>query len=154
MGELDSPMFLVTCRPPGAAPAGCLVGFATQCSIDPERFLACISVANRTYAAAARASVLGVHLVPRAAMALAALFGGETGDEIDKFERCSWRTGPGGAPILDDCPNWFVGRIRDRLELGDHVGFVLDVVAAAHRPGHVALGLQRAADAIDPGHSA
>ena len=40
--ELDYPMFVVTTAA-GGAPAGCLVGFATQCSIDPPRFLVCLS---------------------------------------------------------------------------------------------------------------
>lgn len=154
MAELDGPMFAVTCRGSDGQPAGCLVGFASQCSIDPPRFCACISRANQTYAAAVDASVLAVHLVPREAVALARLFGGETGDEVDKFARCAWRSGPHGAPILDDCPNWFVGRIDDRVALGDHVGFLLDPVAAGHRPGHVALGQRRAAAEIDPGHPA
>ena len=37
---LDYPMFIVTVAPDGGR-AGCLVGFATQCSIDPVRFLVC-----------------------------------------------------------------------------------------------------------------
>jgi flavin reductase (DIM6/NTAB) family NADH-FMN oxidoreductase RutF len=153
MGELDPPMFVVTCHPPGGRPAGCLIGFATQCSIDPQRFLAAISRANHTCPAAARSTALAVHLVPADAGGLAELFGGETGDEVDKFDRWRWRPGPAGAPILDGCPNWFVGRVRDRLDLGDHVGFLLDPLATAHRSGHEEMGLQRAAG-IDPGHPA
>lgn len=39
MGQLDQPMYVVTVR--GAdGPAGCLVGFASQVSIDPPLFLA------------------------------------------------------------------------------------------------------------------
>jgi flavin reductase (DIM6/NTAB) family NADH-FMN oxidoreductase RutF len=154
MGELDSPMFLVTCHPPGRDPAGCLVGFASQCSIDPPRFLACISRANQTADAARASTVLAVHLLPRSAEPLAGLFGGQTGDETDKFSRCAWHPGPKGAPILDECPNWFVGNVCDRLDLGDHVGLVLEPVAAAHRPDHDALGLIRAAETIEPGHPA
>jgi flavin reductase (DIM6/NTAB) family NADH-FMN oxidoreductase RutF len=153
MGELDAPVFLVTCRPAGGEPAGCLVGFASQCSIDPPRFLACLSRANRTCAVADHADALAVHLVPPEAEALARLFGGETGDEVDKFARCAWRSGPAGAPILEDLPNWFVGRIGDRLDLGDHVGFLLVPIAACHRAGHRELGLQAAAR-IEPGHPA
>jgi flavin reductase (DIM6/NTAB) family NADH-FMN oxidoreductase RutF len=154
MAELDGPMFAVTCRTPTGAPAGCLVGFAVQASIEPLRFLACISTANHTYPAAAAADALAVHLVPRSAVALARLLGGETGDEIDKFSRCAWQPGPLDLPILDDCPNWFVGLVHRRLELGDHVGFLLDPIAAAHQPGHVALGQRWASAAIEPGHPA
>ena len=37
-GDLEYPMFIVTARA-GDEPLGCLVGFATQMSIDPPRFL-------------------------------------------------------------------------------------------------------------------
>src|SRR5688572_5063739 len=37
---LDGPMFVVTAaHPESGARAGCLVGFATQCSIDPDLFV-------------------------------------------------------------------------------------------------------------------
>ena len=42
VGDLDYPMFIVTvCA--GGERAGCLIGFATQASIDPSRFLVCLS---------------------------------------------------------------------------------------------------------------
>jgi flavin reductase (DIM6/NTAB) family NADH-FMN oxidoreductase RutF len=42
LGELDYPMFIVTVAA-GGERNGCLIGFATQSSIDPPRFLAVIS---------------------------------------------------------------------------------------------------------------
>ena len=84
-------------RPTGSERSGCLIGFATQCSVDPPRFLVCLSRHNHTCARRRRApSVLVVHLVPSDAKDLAELFGEETGDEVDKFERVDWREGPGG----------------------------------------------------------
>lgn len=47
--------------------------------------------------------MLVVHLVPREAEDLANLFGEQTGDETDKFERCDWSPGPEGTPILSEC---------------------------------------------------
>jgi flavin reductase (DIM6/NTAB) family NADH-FMN oxidoreductase RutF len=133
MGELDYPMFIVTVAHEGEL-AGCLVGFATQCSIDPPRFLVCLSKANRTYRVARGADLVAVHFVPADAEPLVELFGGETGDEVDKFARCRWRAGPAGVPLLDACANRFVGSVRERVDGGDHVGFVLEPVAAEH--GH------------------
>jgi flavin reductase (DIM6/NTAB) family NADH-FMN oxidoreductase RutF len=130
VGEIDYPMYIVTAAASGER-SGCLVGFSTQCSIDPVRFLVCLSDKNRTYRVAQNAEVLAVHLVPADAQDLAALFGSETGDEIDKFDRCAWHEGPVGVPILDDCPNWFVGRILERVPAGDHVALLLDPIDAA-----------------------
>jgi flavin reductase (DIM6/NTAB) family NADH-FMN oxidoreductase RutF len=117
VSELDYPMFIVTVAAAGER-AGCLVGFATQCSIDPPRFLVCLSDKNMTYRVAQGADAMIVHLVPRGAEGLAELFGSQTGDAIDKFERCRWRTGPRGIPVLEDCGNWFAGRVLDRMDAG------------------------------------
>jgi flavin reductase (DIM6/NTAB) family NADH-FMN oxidoreductase RutF len=148
----DYPLYIVTVAA-GGERSGCLVGFATQCSIDPLRFLVCLSDKNHTFRVARQADVLGVHLVPEGAAALAELFGSQTGDEVDKFERCSWRTGPGGAPILDDCGNWFAGRILERIPAGDHWAFLLDPVQDADDPGERAF-MFRDAQWIEPGHEA
>jgi flavin reductase (DIM6/NTAB) family NADH-FMN oxidoreductase RutF len=152
MGSLDERVFIVTARH-GETRAGCLVGFGTQVSIDPQRFLACLSDKNHTYRVAARgADRLAVHLVPPGRRELAELFGGRTGDEVDKFARCAWSEGPGGVPLLDDCPDRFVGNVLGHRPLGDHVGFLLAPVVAQYR-GAGSLRLDQALD-IDPGHEA
>jgi len=152
VSALDYPMFIVTVAA-GGERAGCLVGFTTQCSIDPPRFLVCLSRANRTYRVARDAESMVVHLVPREAADLAGLFGGETGDEVDKFEHCAWRPGPGGAPLLEECPNWFAGRILTRIPAGDHDAFLLDPYAAHGESGDRPFEFHRA-KRIDPGHPA
>lgn len=153
MAELDYPMLLVTTRV-GGEPAGCLVGFSSQCSIDPPRFLVALSDKNRTYRAARRATALVVHVPPPGAAELAELFGGETGDEVDKFARCRWHPGPEDLPILTDCPRWFAGRILEQQPFGDHVGFVLQPFAVAAEPGTGGfLSFQQIKD-MEPGHEA
>ncbi len=129
VGQLDYSMFIVTASA-GGERAGCLVGFATQSSIDPPRFLACISRRNRTHEVAAHAAVLAVHFVPADAAELVELFGSHSGHEVDKFAQADWRPGPEAAAILDACPNWFVGRVVERRGLGDHTGYLLEPVAA------------------------
>ncbi len=150
--QLDYAMFIVTVAS-STDRAGCLVGFATQCSIDPPRFLVCLSEQNRTFRVAREAEVVVVHLVPRDAGALADLFGGRTGDEIDKFACCDWSPGPGGAPLLHECPNWFAGRILARVPVGDHRALLLDPFQAASDPAQLPFTFHRARR-IDPGHPA
>lgn len=152
VGELDYPMFIITVAS-ATDRAGCLVGFATQCSVDPPRFLLCLSENNKTFRVAREAEVLVVHLVPSEAAGLADLFGGHTGDEIDKFGRCDWSPGPGGAPVLRDCPNWFAGRILERLPTGDHWALLLDPFHAASDPSEKPFTFHRARR-IEPGHPA
>lgn len=152
LDELDYPLFIVTVSR-GDERAGCLVGFATQCSLDPVRFLVCLSKSNRTFRVAEGADHLGVHLVPRSALGLARVFGGTTGDDVDKFEQCEWTTDARGVPLLEGCPDRFVGRVVARADGGDHVAFFLDPVEWWHAAATPILMFGDAGD-IDAGHPA
>jgi flavin reductase (DIM6/NTAB) family NADH-FMN oxidoreductase RutF len=152
VGNLEYPMFIVTARVHDE-PLGCLVGFTTQASIDPPRFLVCLSHTNRTFRRGHDAQLLAVHAVPSTADDLAQLFGGETTDETDKFARCAWHAGPEGVPLLDACPNRFVGRVLWRSDAGDHDAFLLEPTVAHADPGHEEFTFHRA-KRIDPGHEA
>ncbi len=153
---LDYPMYVVTAAADGER-AGCLVGFASPCSVDPPLFMAWLSTANHTYRVARRASHLAVHVLRSDQKELAALFGGRTGDDTDKLARVDWRPGVGGAPVLADSRAWLVGRIEERFEGGggDHVGFLLTPVeqSPSGPDGPPLLRLGDVAD-LTPGHPA
>ena len=144
-------MFIVTVLASDGERDGCLIGFATQCSIRPPRFIACISKENRTFDAVQAADAIVVHFLGSEQRRLAELFGGQTGDEVDKFELCAWSPGPGGIPVLEEVPGWFAGRILERHDLGDHVALVLEPTAAEDRGGPLDLGFQDV-KGIHPGH--
>ena len=151
MSELDYPMFIVTTVADDGERAGCLIGFATQISIHPPRFLAGLSNKNRTYRVSRNAEYVAVHFVPSDGEELAELFGGETGDDVDKFERCEWHEGPHGVPIVDGLPNRFVGRVVERVPAGDHDAIILDPVAAERQADEEEFTFHRA-KRIEPGH--
>ena len=153
VARIDYPMFVATTRGAGGERAGCLVGFATQCSIDPARFLVCVSDKNRTYRVLREAAALVLHVVPADADDVVELFGGETADDVDKFARCAWREGPEGMPVLDRCPSWFAGRILERVPLGDHVGHVVEPFAGEAGYEGPVFPFSRA-KAVEPGHEA
>ena len=148
VSQLEYSMFIVTA--PG--PLGCLVGFATQASIDPHRFIVCLSHTNRTFREGGDAPAFGVHAVPADAPDLAELFGGETADTTNKFERVQWHAGPEDVPILERCENWFVGRVLSRIDAGDHDAFLLAPIAA-HGGDEEEFTFHRARR-IKPGHPA
>jgi flavin reductase (DIM6/NTAB) family NADH-FMN oxidoreductase RutF len=150
VSQLDYSLFIVTVAHEDEL-AGCVIGFASQISIKPPRFLACLSVKNRTYRLAVQTETLIVHPVPEDAEKLAVLFGGETGDELDKFSRCEWEPGPAGTPVLAGLENWFAGRVVERLDFGDHVGFVLEPVEVQQADSYETFTFRRGRW-IDPGH--
>jgi flavin reductase (DIM6/NTAB) family NADH-FMN oxidoreductase RutF len=150
--EVDYPLTVVTVGGAGEL-SGCLVGFVTQCSISPIRFLVCLSKDNHTYSAALRSSGLAIHLLRRDQIDLAALFAEETGDCVDKFRRCHWHTGASGAPILEECAAWLDGVVVARFAVGDHDAFIVEPLAGGQEQHDGLLMFQEAPD-FQPGHPA
>lgn len=152
--SLDYPMLIVTTASHGE-PAGCLIGFWSQCSIDPVRCMLFLSKANRTLRIARHADTLVAHILRADDFELARHFGEHTGDEISKFKGIDWVPGPGGAPTLEGL-DWFAGSVRDTLDAGDHIGFLIDVlesIGSAARADEPQLGYG-VARSIDAGHDA
>lgn len=150
---IDYPMFIVTAAADDGTRAGCLVGFATQASIDPPRFLVLLSTQNETYEIAKRASTLVVHFLGEANRELAKLFGEQSGAWADKFAECEWRAGPGDVPVLSGVRGWFAGRVLQRFECGDHVAHLLEPIDGAASAGGLPLTFQQVRD-LDAGHPA
>ena len=150
VGDLDQAMLVVTVAA-DAERAGCLVEFSTPASVDPPRFLVCLSKKNRTYRLARDAPALAVHLLGDDAAELAELFGGETSDEVDKFAHCSWSEGPLGLPILEGTSASFAGRVVARLDAGDHEAFLLEPIEI-RREGRARPFRAGQARPIEPGH--
>jgi len=75
-------------------------------------------------------------------------------DQVNKFDHCSWHTGPEDMPILDDAVAWFVGKTLKRIDLGDRIGYLLEPVTgdAAERSDDL-VSFPDVAD-LEPGHEA
>src|SRR4051794_28313988 len=152
VSALNYPMFVVTTAA-GGQRAGCLVGFTTQTGISPPRFLVGLSDKNHTYRVAKRAPALVVHALRQEQHDLAELFGTETGDEVDKFDRCAWTPGPEGIPVLDECAGWFAGRVLERVPFTDHVGHVVEPYDGRFDHDGPLLTFRDVQD-LEPGHEA
>ena len=153
--DLEYPMFVVSVAVDDDRDA-CLVGFTSQCSIDPPRFAVFLSKNNHTYELASRAEVLAVHRVRADQHELAEHFGATSEkDDPAKLDEWPWRPGPGGVPIVEEC-DWFAGTVEERFDAGDHVAFVLSPVpgdGGGECKGRGQLGYQEARD-IDAGQPA
>jgi flavin reductase (DIM6/NTAB) family NADH-FMN oxidoreductase RutF len=150
--SLTYPMAIVTLSAPRERD-GCLVGFHSPCSIDPSRYLVCISTQNRTFSVVASAHALAVHFLASSDMALARLFGEVSGDDVDKCAQCAWSPGPLGVPVLHHDGTWLAGPIVARHDLGDHHAVVID---AAYGGGNPPRGQLQNTDVtqLQPGHPA
>jgi flavin reductase (DIM6/NTAB) family NADH-FMN oxidoreductase RutF len=151
--DLDYPMVIVTAAHDGER-SGCLIGFQTQCSINPPQWAVWVSKENHTHRVVRSAAVLAVHFPSVDDMDLARLFGEETGDEVDKFAQCTWRDGPDGVPLLERIENRIVGRVLDRVDAGgDHLCVLVDATDSTYEGPLRPLTFQRVRD-FDPGHPA
>jgi flavin reductase (DIM6/NTAB) family NADH-FMN oxidoreductase RutF len=126
MSTVARPMIVVTTAA-GDERAGCLVGFHSQSSIEPPQYAVWLSKANRTFRIGVLAYEFALHFLEPQHERLAELFGGTSGDEEDKFARCSWHPGVAGVPLLDDCAARITAhRIALHDAGGDHACFVLE----------------------------
>jgi flavin reductase (DIM6/NTAB) family NADH-FMN oxidoreductase RutF len=122
----DISLFVVTAGN-DAEISGCLVGFVTQSSIAPLRYVVCISRENHTHRIASTSRGLAIHLLGAEQRDMASLFGEETTDAVDKFREVRWAKGHTGAPVLEQCAAWAEGPIVGRLDAGDHEAFLIEV---------------------------
>jgi flavin reductase (DIM6/NTAB) family NADH-FMN oxidoreductase RutF len=151
-GDADYPLYVVTTTD-GNEMSGCLVGFVTQSSIEPVRFIICISKVNHTFAVALRSQGLALHLLGSDQRPLASLFGETSGDHVDKFAEPVWSTAVTGAPVLAECAAWIDGSIVEHRDAGDHEAFLVAVVAGGSGPHDGRLMLSDVPD-FDAGHGA
>jgi flavin reductase (DIM6/NTAB) family NADH-FMN oxidoreductase RutF len=150
---LDSAMIVVTVAA-GDERDGCLVGFHTQCGIDPLRHALWISKANRTHDLVERTDHVGVHFLGVDNGDLAAGFGAVSGDDEDKFAGTAWSTSPEGVPLLDSCANRLVARRVALVDVGtDHDCLVVDPVRVDRVSPLIPLRLHAVLD-LEPGHDA
>ncbi len=149
----NQPMVIVTTRDDEGNRAGCLVGFTSQCGIEPPRYAVWLSVRNHTYSVARRSTHLAVHVLTRDQRPLATLFGSVTGHEDDKFARCDWADGPFRLPILRSAAGWFAGPARQLTSSGDHELFIVSPQVAHGRVDEQPLSFQDVKD-LDAGNPA
>jgi flavin reductase (DIM6/NTAB) family NADH-FMN oxidoreductase RutF len=148
--RVDNPIYVV-CARHGEQMAGCVAGYVTECSINPVRFLVCISKANYTYGVARHSAGLSLHLLGSEQHDLAVLFGHLTGDTSDKFSQCEWATGETGAPLLRRCAAWTEGPVLDKHDVGDHVAFLVAPIDGGAGPEEGQLTVKQISD-ITAGH--
>ena len=149
----DGALVIVTATADGERD-GCLVGFHSQASIDPLRYVVWLSKANRTYRLALAARRLAVHFLSVQDEDVAEHFATTTGDAEDKLARWAWTPGADGVALLDRLGNRVVGRRRTVVDDGgDHVGVVIEPEDVTFTGAFSPLRLAAARD-WRPGHPA
>ena len=153
VGAMDGALVVVTTAVDDQL-GGCLVGFHSQCSIEPPRYALWLSRANHTYRLALFAEHLAIHVLGAGDASVARHWGTASDDETDKFADVGWSAGPGGVPLLDACPARVVAHKRTVIDDGsDHVCFIVEPLEVHGAPSGPSL---RVSDlgSVEPGHAA
>jgi flavin reductase (DIM6/NTAB) family NADH-FMN oxidoreductase RutF len=149
-----NPDMLIVTTAVGEQRAGCLVGFHSQCSIEPDRYAVWLSKANHTCQLALRATHFGLHFLRSDHGRLAEIFGTMCGGEVDKFTLAPAHPGPFDVPLIEACRDWVVARRTAFLEEGsDHICFIVEPVEACAGEPSSPLRLHEVAH-LTPGHDA
>lgn len=169
MGASDPAMVVVTTVAEDEF-AGCLVGFHSQSSIDPEEYCVWLSKANHTYRVGLRASHFAIHFLTAADLEVAEWFGTRSGETSGKFAGPDGGAGPDrgdagrtgghgfdidehGLPLLRACPNrMVVERLAIVDDGGDHACFTTSVRSARSEAAFTPLRFGDVAH-LDPGRS-
>lgn len=135
--EHTDPTLVVVTTIADGVRAGCLVGFHSQASIEPQQYAVWLSRANHTCRVAMHAAWFAVHYLDETQLAVAEHFGTQSGDTLDKFASVDWRPSETGVPLLTACPNRLLLRLTTVFDTvdADHVCFLAAVDDVQFRAG-------------------
>jgi flavin reductase (DIM6/NTAB) family NADH-FMN oxidoreductase RutF/rubredoxin len=101
-----------------------------QVTADPAQFAIACSKNNFTTGIISKSRTFAISALKKDASAeLIGIFGYKSGNDIDKFSRCNYKTGLTGAPVLlDDTIAWFECEVVHSLDVGSHILFIGKVI--------------------------
>jgi flavin reductase (DIM6/NTAB) family NADH-FMN oxidoreductase RutF len=133
LGNFLTGVTVVTTSGPDGEPIGMTANAFTSVSLDPPLVLVCVARSASTFAAMEQARTYAVHVLHDGQDAISMRFACSAADGIEKFSEIEWYRADSGLPLLDDALARLECTIVDRVEMGDHVGYV-GRVDAAHAP--------------------
>lgn len=126
LGSFATGVVVVTAATPDG-PVGMTVNSFTSVSLEPPVVLFCAAHSSRTYPHIQRAGAFAANILSRSQEDVSATFA--TKGE-DRFAEVDAETHSTGAPILADTMAYLDCRIIDRIDRGDHVIVLGEVVSA------------------------
>jgi flavin reductase (DIM6/NTAB) family NADH-FMN oxidoreductase RutF len=130
LGHFLTGVTIVTTAGPAGEPVGMTANAFTSVSLDPPLVMICLARSAASFAAMERADRFAVHILHGGQHELSSRFARSASAGEDKFADVAWHRSEHSVPLLDDS----LARVQctkvQRIELGDHVGYVGRVDAA------------------------
>ena len=131
LGRFLTGVTIVTTTGPSGEPVGMTANAFTSVSLDPPLVMVCVARSAASFAAMEKAESYAVHILHHDQHELSGTFALSAAQGAEKFAGVAWHRSADGLPLLDECLARFECLIIRRIELGDHIGYLGHVGAAA-----------------------
>jgi flavin reductase (DIM6/NTAB) family NADH-FMN oxidoreductase RutF len=135
LGRTPSGLFILTARAADGRETGLLASWVQQAAFDPPMVTVAVNRKRFLHEWLAAAPQVVLNLVGEGQKQFLKHFGAGFGPDEPAFEGLSLARSPGGLPVLTDALGYLEGRIAGQVEAGDHVVYVVEIVAAAEGAG-------------------
>lgn len=132
LGQFATGVTVVTAADGEGRPVGVTINAFTSVSLAPPLLLWCLARASGSLPALRAAPCHAINVLGGGQLALCRRFAGR---DVDRFAGVDCRPGPCGTVLLAGALATFICRHRSVRSLGDHVVFVVEVVAYDTVPG-------------------
>jgi flavin reductase (DIM6/NTAB) family NADH-FMN oxidoreductase RutF len=134
LDTLRSGLFVVTSANNGEQ-AGCTAVWVSRVSFNPPLLAVTLSPTRHTCKVIEDSKQFAINVLGESQLDLARRFGFNTGPDSKKFEGQVIRMVEGGLPVLEGCAAYFVCRVSQVFNVGDHKLFIGEVAEASMGSG-------------------
>jgi unspecific monooxygenase len=131
-GEFATGVAIATARADDGRLAGVTINSFASVSLDPPLVVWCLATSASSLPVFAGAPHHAINVLASVQLPLAQRFAAHG---VDRFAGVAWREGAHGAVLIDGALAYFVCRVRELRETGDHVLIVGDVADFCRYPG-------------------
>ncbi|MGB3068352.1 MAG: flavin reductase [Ottowia sp.] len=125
LGCFPTGVAIITARAADGKPVGLTCNSFSSVSLEPPLVLFSLRKASSLLGVFGEASTFAINILSQDQDTLSSRFA--SSKITDKFDGVSWRFGPLGAPLIDDCLVSFECSFHARHEAGDHDIFIVEV---------------------------
>jgi flavin reductase (DIM6/NTAB) family NADH-FMN oxidoreductase RutF len=140
LGSFATGVAVATTLDSKGIPKGFTANSFTSVSLDPPLVLVCVDKAASCYPAFAGTSHFGINILSQGQQHVSRAFASKL---ADKFEGMPWVSGVTGSPIFPESTAWLDCKLHQRVEAGDHLIVIGEVLSFGHAPVQPALGYHR-----------
>ena len=133
LGTFMTGVTVITTVDEAGRPRGFTANSFTSVSLDPPLVLVCVDHKAHSYPTWAATDHFGVNFLAEEQREVSGIFAGKT---ADKFSHVSWSAGRTGSPLINGSLAWVDCRVHKRVEAGDHLVLIGEVVDFHYTPAN------------------